>query len=296
MSANAATGEPEETTPGPNDFWKSVRWTQGQSLANKYRFDQPAHNSFQVAMPECRVLEAGGFIGDTRRGGSCNVHRVTWTPHCHGTHTESVGHIVNEYLPITEVVPLHPIYSRLISVPLTTWQHTKESYRGQKGLDDLLITRESLERGWSQVAALQSTSAGIEMAAESRRPPCRALVVRTGWNQLLAQDEELYRTNAPFFTEQAMQWLVEKRIAHLLVETASVDRLEDGGALVNHRIFWRIEANAQSLNLNTRILATITELIAIPPELPDADYALLLVVTPWKLDAAPSTPMLFPLQ
>ena len=59
-------------------------------------FDGPQPNAFGVEPATAAACEYGSLVGDTRRGGGCNFERVTFIPHCNGTHTECVGHVTNE--------------------------------------------------------------------------------------------------------------------------------------------------------------------------------------------------------
>ena len=56
-----------------------------------------AQPRFFAATPAASVwLEVGGFNGDVGRGASCNCSVHTFAPHCHGTHTECVGHLTDD--------------------------------------------------------------------------------------------------------------------------------------------------------------------------------------------------------
>jgi hypothetical protein len=63
-----------------------------------------------------RTYTAEGFIGDTRRGGSCNVEEYRFIPHAQGTHTECVGHIANNKISIHNILREAFIPSTLITV------------------------------------------------------------------------------------------------------------------------------------------------------------------------------------
>ena len=51
---------------------------------------------FADAAASSAPLEAGSFNGEVRRGASCNCSIHTFAPHCHGTHTECVGHLTED--------------------------------------------------------------------------------------------------------------------------------------------------------------------------------------------------------
>jgi kynurenine formamidase len=100
----------------------------------------------------------------------------------------------------------------------------------------------------------------------------------------------------PYFTTEALEYIVECGFKHLLVDLPSIDRLFDEGKLTNHRIFWGVEADSFEVNTSTRTNATITELIYVPNEVPDGEYLLNLQIAPFMSDAAPSRPILFRLE
>ncbi|HNB56593.1 MAG TPA: cyclase family protein, partial [bacterium] len=56
-------------------------------------FDGLQPNTYGVPVASARAYEDGKFVGDVRRGGSCNFEEYRIVPHCNGTHTECVGHI-----------------------------------------------------------------------------------------------------------------------------------------------------------------------------------------------------------
>jgi kynurenine formamidase len=95
-------------------------------------------------------------------------------------------------------------------------------------------------------------------------------------------------TNPPYFTEEAMMYLVENEVLHLLVDLPSVDKEKDDGALLAHKAFWGI---GQTL----RPQATITEFIYVSHKIIDGEYLLELQLAPFENDASPSRPVLYQL-
>ncbi|HSN70952.1 MAG TPA: hypothetical protein VLT59_05560, partial [Steroidobacteraceae bacterium] len=79
-------------------------------------FAGPQPSFFHAPPAHSTPLEMGSFVGDVARGGSCNCATVTLTPHCNGTHTECVGHIVDEAITVATVAPLTPLPCRLVTV------------------------------------------------------------------------------------------------------------------------------------------------------------------------------------
>lgn len=290
--ANVSDSNNERSNKQHRRAWfKSIDWSQGFSLARSARFDRDILDPFGVGAPQTVVLQAGSFLGDTRRGGSCNVNQVTWIPHCHGTHTESISHIVDELVPAYWVVPDRPIRARVVTMTPCQLNATHETYAGRHQDTDLVLTQQALAAAWNRVQSLRPSA---EPDADTDLVPIESLVVFTGWNQA-CEPTNAGSAPSPFFTNEAMRWLVEQGIQHLLVEAASVDRLEDDGQLLNHRIFWQVATGEKTIGIDSRRGASITELIERPASTPDGDYAMILSVLAWPLDAAPSRPNLFPM-
>ena len=94
---------------------------------------------------------------------------------------------------------------------------------------------------------------------------------------------------------EAVQWLVEKRIEHLVLDVPSVDRTHDEGHLVGHRIFFGLPAGSTARGDASRSRATVTELAFIPDEVHDGPCILSLAVPAIGGDAVPSQPIVYPL-
>ena len=232
------------------------------------RFDGPQPNAFGVEPATSVPCEYGSLVGDTRRGGSCNFERITFIPHCNGTHTECVGHITNERISVLDCLKDVLIPANLISVG--------PEFSGE----DLVISDEQIKSGLNSLAAH-----GIG----------NALVIRTLPNDSSKVDRVYDGENIPpYFTEEAIRLIVDLGFTHLLVDLPSIDRLFDQGRLSNHRIFWNVEAGSFETDPNTRTNSTITELIYVPNQIPDGEYLLNLQIAPFASDAAPSRPLLFP--
>ena len=98
---------------------------------------------------------------------------------------------------------------------------------------------------------------------------------------------------APFFTVEAMAYLLEMGVEHLLVDMPSVDRAEDAGKLTNHHLFWGMQEGSHRTNERTKLNRTITEFIYVGDQVKDGKYMLDLQIAPFQSDAAPSRPVLF---
>ena len=61
------------------------------SIPNKFLGRGPTF--FNAEYPHTNPVKSDNFIGDIRKGGSCNASIATIDIHCSGTHTEFVGHV-----------------------------------------------------------------------------------------------------------------------------------------------------------------------------------------------------------
>lgn len=254
-----------------------------RSLARGVDFTSMGWNPFRVPCPSREPLRLGGFLGDTRRGGSCNVPVVQFIPHCHGTHTESISHVVDEPIAVHEILPAGLIPALLIRV-----------FGAQEVRDGSGETR-----GRSPGAGIV-TSAALEMAMD-RFPTCDRFTREPAALVVLACPEETersiqFRAHPPTFSSDAMQLIRQHGFSHLLVDFPSVDPLDDDGRLANHRVFWDLPAEGHSLDPGARGDCTITELIVDAPDLAEGWHLMDLQVPALALDAVPSRPLLYPLR
>jgi arylformamidase len=235
--------------------------------------------AFGAAGASAAALRSGSFIGDVRRGGSCNCATYSLTAHCNGTHTECVGHLTSEPISIRDICVRHFAAAVLVSATPVAAAASNESSDPQPRTHDLLITQQALQRAMGP----------------HRLDDYNALIVRTQPNAPDKRFRNYDLQNAvPYFTAQAMQWIVAAHIDHLVVDLPSVDRMDDQGRLTAHRIFWGLPAGARTAAAASRAHATITELAYIDAAVPDGRYLLNLQVAPFVADAAPSRPVIFP--
>ncbi|CAN5299222.1 cyclase family protein [soil metagenome] len=248
------------------------------------KFNGPQPNAFGVERAASEPWRTGELVGDTRHGGSCNFEKYTFIPHCSGTHTECVGHITDERISIVDCLRDVFIQAVLISVEPVAVEGVSDSYAVPFGSGDRAITRALLSVAITPQAAYAGRRAGVPIA----------LILRT----LPNDDTKLERSYGevplpPYFTTEAMEYIVECGFTHLLVDTPSIDRLSDEGKLSNHRIFWNVEQGAKVVRDDTRMTSTITEMIYVADEVSDGEYLLNLQIAPFAADASPSRPLLF---
>lgn len=232
-------------------------------------------NAYGVERATATACEAESLIGDTRRGGSCNFEQIKLIPHCNGTHTESIGHITNERISIRDCLQEAFVPAALVTIKPEKAHETRETYSIDLNDEDELITRNALENKLKDESFLD------------------AFIVRTLPNDESKLTKTYLEIVPPFFSTEAMHFIREKGVKHLLVDLPSIDRIFDEGKLSNHRIFWNVQAGAFETNEQSLIHHTITELIYAPNEIEDGNYLLNLQIPSFASDAAPSRPLLF---
>lgn len=202
------------------------------------------------------------FKGSVKLGGSVNFNNIYFNPHGHCTHTESVGHITPDLVSVNSVLKTFFFNSQLISVTPTFVETNNEN----SAEGDHIITKESFEG--------------------KLLDRIEAIVIRTLPNPENKLHKQYSSTNWPYLTEDAAKYLADNGIKHLLIDLPSVDREEDGGKLLAHHAFWQYPEN-------TRLDATITEMIYVPNNIKDGNYLLNLQIASFINDASPSKPVLY---
>ncbi len=252
----------------------------GTSIAIPLQFDGPQVNHFGAPVATVEPLRLGDFVGKTEIGGSCNVDRLRLTPHCNGTHTETISHIVDDDIWIGHAAADICCLAALISVPITPAKQTNEVYRPPLGETDALITAQSLKRALAPVV--------------NYKP--KALVIRTQPNDVSKRSRQYAEGAGPaFLTVDAMHTINQLGVCHLLLDVPSVDRMYDDGLLTNHHIYWGVPEQTHKLTGDSSQEKTITEMVFVDDELEDDLYVLNLQIPPFSGDAAPSRPVLLPL-
>lgn len=250
-------------------------------LAITLQFPGPQPRFFAAAPASAAPLRTGSFVGTVASGAGCNCGVYTLSPHCHGTHTECVGHVTDNATALAGLTPVPPALALLVSVRPETLGPAAAGQVGRGQADDPVITR----------AALATA------AARWIRDPWTALVVRT----LPNDPGKRYRQYegpcpAPYFSADAMHWVVERDVTSLVVDLPSLDRADDGGSLAAHRVFWGLPPDVRDAHQARRGRAMVTELAYVPDTVHDGLYLLDLQVPAFAADAAPSRPVIYPVR
>ena len=250
-----------------------IDFSNFNDLSIPINFNGTQPNTYNVEKASSEPYKDDSFIGDTRRGGPCNFETYKITPHCNGTHTECIGHITDERISINLALDQVFFTSTLISVTPTS---NKETYIPNLNSDDLVITKEMLYKRLHDISDLF----------------LEGLIIRTRPNSVQKMSQNYMEAPSPFFTLEAMQYIRNRGVKHLLVDIPSVDRLFDDGRLSCHNIFW--DTKDKKYNSETKNY-TITEMIYVDDKIQDGQYLLNLQIPSFVSDAAPSRPIIFKL-
>ena len=71
-----------------------IDFSKGKDISIPLDFNNLQPNTYGVGIATAKAYKDGQFIGDTRLGGPCNFETLNFTPHCNGTHTECIGHLM----------------------------------------------------------------------------------------------------------------------------------------------------------------------------------------------------------
>ncbi|TDO78239.1 kynurenine formamidase [Flavobacterium chryseum] len=217
--------------------------------------------AWYIEKPVIEPVVFGDWIGKVSEGkSSTNFNNIFFNPHGHGTHTECLGHITNDFYSINQSLKQFFFFAKLITV------------KPEKIGDDFVITKESI-------------STLINGKTE-------ALIIKTLPNQKEKKSRKYSNTNPPYLSEEAAIFIRESEIQHLLIDLPSVDKEHDEGKLLAHKAFWNVK-DIVNLNPDARLNATITEMIYVPDEIEDGNYILNLQIASFENDASPSKPILY---
>lgn len=212
-------------------------------------------NAWYVDPPKIEPHSEGEFIGKVSEGASTNFNNIYFNPHAHGTHTECVGHITDEFHSVNKSLSKFFFMAEVVTI-------APEKING-----DFVISKKQLQ---------------YALGNKNRE----AVIIRTIPNLRDKLTRQYAHTNPPYLMEAAVQLLVDMGVEHLLVDLPSVDREKDDGALLAHKTFWNYDGKR-------RLQATITEFVFVANSIMDGKYFLNLQIAAFENDASPSRPVLY---
>ena len=212
-------------------------------------------NAWYIDEPTIEPVKDGEWVAAVSEGADINFNNISFNPHAHGTHTECVGHITEKLHSINQNLKTFFFLAEVITVA------------PENENDDKVISKKQLQ---------------FALGNKKRD----AIVLRTIPNTRDKLSRQYSNTNWPYLKEDAVKFLVNKGVKHLLVDLPSIDRERDGGELLGHNIFWNTKGKL-------RLDATITEFIYVSNKIEDGEYFLNLQIAPFENDASPSKPILY---
>lgn len=218
--------------------------------------------AWYIEKPVIEPVRFGDWVGKVSEGSSStNFNNIFFNPHGHGTHTECLGHITRDFYSVNQ--------------NLTQFFFTAE-----------LVTLRPYVQGDDHVI----TKIQIMAALVGKNP--EAVVIRTMPNETDKMSRKYSNTNPAYLDEAAAGYLREIGVKHLLIDLPSVDKEHDEGKLLAHKAFWNV-TDVNNLNQDTRLDATITEMIYVPDSIHDGSFLLNLQIASFENDASPSKPILY---
>jgi len=217
--------------------------------------DNPnATRAWYIDPPTMKPVVLGSWVGDVNKGSGVNFFNIGFNPHAHGTHTETAGHILEKRHSINQNLKQFFFMAELVSVK-------PEEINGNYEIN---------------LSALKAM----------KKHNTEAFIIRTLPNENDKKTINYSDTNPPYVTVEAIEWLKNCGVKHLMIDLPSVDPEKDEGAVAAHHAFW-------NTSNELRLDATITELIYVPTKITDGQYFMNLQVAAFENDAAPSRPLLF---
>lgn len=211
--------------------------------------------AWYIDAPEVWPVKLDDWVGSVKDGAAVNFNNIYFNPHAHGTHTETLGHISNEFHSVHNVFKKYFYLAEVITVAPEI-----------KGEDAIISLKQ------------------LKHLLKGKSP--EALVIRTMPNLASKKSKKYSNTNWAYLQEKAAAYLRDIGVLHLLIDLPSVDKELDNGKLLAHRAFWNYPEEP-------RKNATITEFIYVNNRIKDGSYILNLQVAAMVNDASPSRPILY---
>ncbi len=229
--------------------------SQPLDLSIPLKGDASNVNAWYLEPPKITPEVIDGETISVAEGAVVNFNTITFNPHSHGTHTETVGHITEKVYSINKLLKQFFFLAEVVTVA------------PEKLGDDYVISKKQLQ---------------FALGNKKRE----AIVIRTLPNTKEKKSRQYSNTNPTYLLEDAANLLKSKGIKHLLIDLPSVDKEDDNGELLSHNAFWNTKGKL-------RLDATITEFIYVSNKIEDGCYMLNLQIAPFENDASPSKPILY---
>ncbi|WP_165749110.1 cyclase family protein [Cellulophaga sp. Z1A5H] len=233
----------------------SIDLSKPLDISIPLRGDTTNVNAWYTEPPKITPHTEGEFVGKVTEGASTNFNDIWFNPHAHGTHTECVGHITEEFHSVNKNLKKYFFLASVITIA------------PEKKQEDFVISKKQLQYALKNFVG-------------------DALVIRTLPNLKDKMSRKYSNSNPPYLLEDAVNYLVELGVEHLLVDLPSIDKEKDDGELLGHNAFWNTTGTL-------RKQATITEFVFVGNAIKDGLYFLNLQVAPFENDASPSRPVLY---
>ena len=245
-----------------------------RDLSIPYDFNGNQPNFFNVKKGKVRPFQSNSISYSISKGGGCNVPEISMNIHCTGTHTECGGHLLKEASSVSECVKELYLPTVLITIKPIDFIRCSDTYHVNVEENEKVISSDLLKEQYEKYANNKPLS----------------IIIRTLPNPEEKQFYSFSEKQPPFFTNDALKFL-SNVVEHLVVDIPSIDRMADDGILGNHRIFWSNNGNPNdSVKANSK--KTITELAYVPNDVEDGFYFMNIQMPNFKLDAAPSRPII----
>ncbi len=236
----------------------TVNLAQPLDISMPLRASKSNVNAWYIDEPKIEAVQLGDSSASVKEGASINFNNIQFNPHAHGTHTECVGHVTEEFYSVNKCLKQFFFIAEVITV-------APEAIG-----EDRVISK-----------------AQLQYLLKQRKP--QALVIRTMPNTSIKKSRQYSNTNWPYLTEEAAIFIRKIGVKHLLIDLPSVDKEKDEGKLLAHKAFWDV-------NGKIRKTATITEFIYVSNKIDDGKYILNLQIAPFENDATPSKPILYKIE
>ncbi len=228
-----------ENTPGrraEESMELQVKVTDAGGNTKRFRLGEPkavsrqvlfepeakASNAFHLPVINAKTVEfEGQFIGDVKRGGSCNVDILSYVPHGI-THIETAAHILSPESkpPFVDDIPLRHLSGIVYLIDLT---------QPVRGAGDELGSGPGQQVPWE----------AVEKKLRHNSLPISMLAIKTR-SSLLQEDYDFSGKNFLSISAQAAKGIHDYKypITCLLLDLPSIDPETDEGKLLAHRSYF----------------------------------------------------------